>query len=212
MRFSATPRPPAAVARALAGLIAAVLMTGGAALLSGCASSSGTAPAGDAAPRDGRAVARSLRAETRSWEGTPYRMGGTTRRGVDCSAFVQHLYDAALGTALTRSTRTQVQEGRRVSKRALRPGDLVFFRPGYKTRHVGVYVGEGEFAHASSSQGVTISPLESDYWQDAYWTARRILPVQRVQPAPPVAETARSPAASSEAAPSHRESGARTGW
>ncbi|PSR00639.1 MAG: glycoside hydrolase [Bacteroidetes bacterium QS_9_68_14] len=165
--------------------------------LSGCASSglanspeeapSGGAPpertareasgsvAGDSASAPAARVASALRAETRRWEGTPHQMGGTTRRGVDCSAFMQRVFERTMDVRLPRSTRSQVQEGQRVAREDLRAGDLVFFRPGGKGRHVGVYVGDGEFAHASTSAGPTISPLERGYWQDAYWTARRVV-------------------------------------
>ena len=135
-------------------------------------------------------IASTLRAETQRWEGTPYELGGTTRRGIDCSAFAQRLYRNALDVELPRSTRTQVQEGQRISKSNLRPGDLVFFRPARKVRHVGVYVGEGEFAHASTSEGVTITPLSREYWQDAYWTARRVL---RLTPSPLAVDTPDAP-------------------
>ena len=149
-------------------------------VLSGCGSSEpAAAPEGEpvdpGAARKPARVATDLRSATERWEDTPYQMGGTTRRGVDCSGFVQRLYRDELDVTLPRSTRTQMQQGRRVGADELRPGDLVFFRPDQKTRHVGVYVGDGEFAHASTSAGVTVSPLARDYWQDAYWTARRVL-------------------------------------
>lgn len=191
---------------ALLGLgVTLCLLLAASSVLSGCASSAPAASAvenktSEAHPAVPR-IASTLRAEVQAWEGTPYRMGGTTRRGVDCSGFMQRLYRDALDVELSRSTRTQVREGRRIARSELRPGDLVFFRPARKTRHVGVYVGEGEFAHASTSEGVTITPLANSYWQDAYWTARRVL-----QPAAPAPLAAEVPPAAPKRAP------ARAGW
>ena len=121
-------------------------------------------------------VEQQLRFLTREWQGTPYRMGGTSRRGVDCSGFVMTAYSDLFGIHLPRTTKAQVKTGFSVVQNQLQPGDLVFFRPPYKTRHVGIYLGRGEFAHASSSQGVTVSHLSNSYWRVAYWTARRVIP------------------------------------
>lgn len=120
------------------------------------------------------ALAQHLRAEGESWIGTPYRYGGQSRSGMDCSGFVGTLMREALGVALTRSTATMVYEGVAVDKDDLLPGDLVFFRRG-GTRHVGVYLGDSEFIHASSSNGVIVSRLDEDYYARHYWTARRVL-------------------------------------
>ncbi|PSQ68802.1 MAG: hypothetical protein BRD29_02950 [Bacteroidetes bacterium QH_2_67_10] len=175
-------RPPASFV-ALLGLGGALCIASAASVLSGCGSSGpAVSEVSPGEARKGSRVASTLRSATARWEGTPYQMGGTTRRGVDCSGFVQRLYRDELGVKLSRSTRAQVQQGRRISEDHLRPGDLVFFRPARKSRHVGVYVGDGEFAHASTSAGVTISSLERDYWQDAYWTARRVLRLTSASP------------------------------
>ncbi|NNF58043.1 MAG: hypothetical protein HKN04_07355 [Rhodothermaceae bacterium] len=115
-----------------------------------------------------------LRDAGEDWIGVPYRYGGTTRRGIDCSAFVQTFMRDHTGLDLTRTTATQVQEGEAIDKDELQPGDLVFFRR-RGTRHVGVYLDDGEFIHASSSRGVTVSNLEEGYYQRHYWTARRVL-------------------------------------
>ena len=88
------------------------------------------------------------------WAGTPYRMGGTTKRGIDCSAFVQIAFLDAYGIELPRTTSEQHYLGRQIQKHELRIGDLVFFR---RNHHVGVYIGNNQFMHASSSQGVIIS-------------------------------------------------------
>ncbi|HMB89371.1 MAG TPA: NlpC/P60 family protein, partial [Rhodothermales bacterium] len=130
-----------------------------------------------------------LRAAERIWRGTPYRYGGTTRDGIDCSAFVQVVYGDVFGIDLPRATAQQVHEGEMINHRDLRPGDLVFFKTRPRTRHVGIYLGEGEFAHASTSQGVMISHLSESYWRTRFWTSRRILPdapETPLAPRPPV--------------------------
>lgn len=118
-------------------------------------------------------IDRKLRTNVRTWQGTPHQMGGTTRNGVDCSGFVQRMVKDVFDRRIPRSTALQVTSGRPVKKVHLTPGDLVFFRPPHKVRHVGIYLGRSEFAHASSKKGVTISRLDSAYWRNAYWTARR---------------------------------------
>ena len=108
------------------------------------------------------------------WKGTQYRWGGTTHRGVDCSALMQHLFSDAAHLTLPRTTGEQIQRGVQVAQYRLKAGDLVFFQTGPHRRHVGVYIGNSQFIHASSSQGVTVSTLTDNYWQDRYITARRV--------------------------------------
>lgn len=119
-------------------------------------------------------VERTLRDAGPDWIGIPYRWGGTTRRGIDCSAFVQQFVRETMGIGLTRTTATQRYEGVSIDRSELRPGDLVFFRR-RGVRHVGVYLSGGEFIHASSSRGVTVSTMDSGYWNRHYWMSRRIL-------------------------------------
>lgn len=108
----------------------------------------------------------------RNWAGTRYRMGGTTKAGIDCSAFVREVMDKAFNKYVPRTTAEQRSLGRSISKSDLRPGDLVFFR---KNNHVGVYIGHGKFVHASSSRGVTTSSLSESYWLRTYTQSRRII-------------------------------------
>ena len=108
------------------------------------------------------------------WQGTPYRLGGTDERGLDCSAFVQNLFSEVYAQPLARTTLAQSEQGYRVLPGQLEPGDLIFFKTGWKARHVGVYIGSNQFVHASTSLGVTRSSLSSDYWRDAFWQARRV--------------------------------------
>ena len=143
-------------------------------IATGCASSG---PGGALVPTDASEaeVERRLRAETERWHGTPHVWGGASRRGVDCSGLVQAFYSDLFGLNVPRTTEQQVRKGRRVRRSELQAGDLVFFRPSAKTRHVGLYLSGGAFAHASSSSGVTISQLDRRYWDRRYWTARRLL-------------------------------------
>ena len=102
-------------------------------------------------------------------------MGGTNRHGIDCSVCVQRLYRDLFDRQIPLTTALQSKSGRWIGKEQLRTGDLVFFKVPYKGRHVGIYLSEMEFAHASTSRGVTISSLEEVYWRQTYWTARRYL-------------------------------------
>lgn len=126
-------------------------------------------------PADFQSVRAALMAEYESWKGTPYRFGGESSAGIDCSALVQRIFRDSLDFDLPRSTRGQALIGQRVDKAALKTGDLVFFKPEQSGRHVGIYLDDGRFLHASSSKGVRISRLDNPYWQRYYWQSRRAL-------------------------------------
>ena len=128
---------------------------------------------GGAALADSNQVKQALRAHYQKWQGTPYRAGGMSPAGVDCSGFIQLTYSQLFGLNPGRSTEDQLNRGRSVQRRDLRPGDLLFFRTGLFDRHVGIYFDDGWFVHASASQGVTVSTLKRDYWDRTYSTARR---------------------------------------
>ncbi len=115
-----------------------------------------------------------LLSQYQDWKGTPYRYGGTSRKGVDCSAFVQNTFHSQLGYKLPRTTRTQIKTGSKIAKSNLKVGDIVFFKTSSKSLHNGIYIGKSEFIHASSSKGVTISSLDNQYWQKTYLTSIRI--------------------------------------
>jgi murein DD-endopeptidase / murein LD-carboxypeptidase len=112
--------------------------------------------------------------------GVPYKWGGTTRNGMDCSALTRAVYREAYGVELPRTSGQMYRLGKEVASAGnLRAGDLVFFRidtSGPGVSHVGIYVGDGRFAHASSSRGGVIDPLSSPYFDKRYAGARRVLP------------------------------------
>ncbi len=111
----------------------------------------------------------------KKYKGTKYRYGGTTSRGFDCSGFVQRVYKEAFNIDLPRSTRDMMKLGKKINKNELKPGDLVFFHPTRKYYHVGIYLGNGVFIHASTSRGVIKSDLSLNYWKKSYIKGRRIL-------------------------------------
>ncbi|MBV8202434.1 MAG: C40 family peptidase [Acidobacteria bacterium] len=107
--------------------------------------------------------------------GTPYRRGGTSRRGLDCSGLVGAVYGEQ-GVDLPRTAAEQFREGVAVAESDLRPGDLVFFRDTYKRgiSHVGIYIGDGRFLHAAGRRhGVIVSELSRPYYHLRFAGARR---------------------------------------
>ena len=108
------------------------------------------------------------------WKNVKYKMGGVSKTGIDCSAFTQKIYKDKFGIELSRSTKTQVNEGIEVAKSELQPGDLIFFKTGKTDRHVGVYVGNNKFLH-SSIKGVQYTSLDKPFYKKNYWTSRRII-------------------------------------
>ena len=109
------------------------------------------------------------------WLGTPYMSGGASKSGTDCSGFVSSVYLEKEGMYIPRTTVDEYKMGKIVSKGDWVIGDLVFFGEKSKVNHVGIYVGNGNFIHASTSRGVMISPLSDAYWEPKYIGARRYL-------------------------------------
>jgi len=107
------------------------------------------------------------------WHQTPYKFGGYGSNGIDCSAFVQRTYYDLFHMKIPRTTKEQVKAGWKVPRSQIRTSDLIFFKTGYNSRHVGVYLQNGDFMHASSSHGIIISNINDPYWKKRYWMVRR---------------------------------------
>lgn len=110
------------------------------------------------------------------WIGTPYRLGGVSKNGVDCSGFAFELYNKVFSTLIGSNSRNIFSMVNPINKDQLKEGDLVFFKIGSRSiTHVGVYMGNNKFAHASSSKGVMISDLDESYWRRYYYKGGRLL-------------------------------------
>ena len=119
-------------------------------------------------------VTEALRDYYNNWQGTRYKYGGLSHNGVDCSGLTLLTFKELFGKDLPRTVREQVKEGTKIPKTSLQAGDLVFFKTGLYQKHVGIYLEDDLFIHASRSNGVIISSLNNVYWQKRYWQAQRI--------------------------------------
>ncbi|WP_317930244.1 NlpC/P60 family protein [Halioxenophilus sp. WMMB6] len=108
------------------------------------------------------------------WRGTPYRYGGLSQQGVDCSGFVFITFQKVFAQTLPRTTQALTTTGQAVPLAQAKVGDLLIFHTGNKQRHVGIYIGNNQFIHASTSQGVITSSLTTHYWRSAYRGTRRV--------------------------------------
>lgn len=109
------------------------------------------------------------------WYKTPYRYGGSTKNGIDCSSYVSLLYNQAFELPVDGNSRELYEIGEPVEYADLREGDLIFFKiNSSRITHVGVYLQNGKFTHASSSKGVMISDLNESYWSKYYFEAIRV--------------------------------------
>ena len=109
------------------------------------------------------------------WAGTPYSYGGSSPAGVDCSGFVQASFAYVYGVQLPRTTHEQRRSGRDISPEQLQAGDLVFFSIEDRDSHVGIYLGDGQFMHASSRRGVVRDRLGTRYWWPRLSATVRVL-------------------------------------
>lgn len=108
------------------------------------------------------------------WYGVPYRYGGTSKKGVDCSAFVNFFMSAVYGVTVPRNSKEQYSASKKIRKKQLEEGDLIFFNTRGGISHVGVYLANNKFVHASTSSGVTISDLDDNYFAKRYVASGRV--------------------------------------
>lgn len=119
-----------------------------------------------------------LYVEASEWIGVPYRYGGTGKRGTDCSGFTSHIYKKVYRKKLERSSEGQRDKNSyKIAKRHLKEGDLVFFattKKRKKASHVGIYLKNDKFVHASTNRGVIVSDLNEDYYRKCWLSAGRV--------------------------------------
>jgi len=110
------------------------------------------------------------------WWGTPYLYGGSSKRGVDCSYFTLDVMNAIYNTNLKRTAAEQYTQSEKIDWTDLKEGDLIFFKTdaSRSITHVGIYMTNNKFVHASTSQGVTISDLSEPYWQKRLYSLGRV--------------------------------------
>lgn len=109
------------------------------------------------------------------WLGVPHRLGGTDKNGIDCSALVKHIFSEVYNYDLNRSSYEMLRDVKTIRKQQLKEGDLVFFTTvRNRVSHVGIYLKDNKFVHASSSRGVIISSMEETYWQRTFHSAGRV--------------------------------------
>lgn len=118
----------------------------------------------------------SLKKEIDQWLGVPYKYGGTTKQGVDCSGFCGNVFKNVYNITLGRSAQDIYNQAKPVNRSAVKEGDLVFFKiNSSRVSHVGIYLSENKFVHASTSRGVMISNLTEAYWTKYYFACGRVL-------------------------------------
>lgn len=140
-------------------------------------------PAGSFDSQTAQSLRREICEFALNYVGTPYYYGGTTPAGFDCSGFVQYVYRNC-GIELSRVVTTQLGDGRVVSSQGMQPGDLVIFHStdgSSGPSHIGIYLGEGEFIHASYSRGVIVSSLTEDYYSTYFLCARRVVVMEKTE-------------------------------
>jgi murein DD-endopeptidase / murein LD-carboxypeptidase len=124
-------------------------------------------------------IEENLESEAKKWLGTPYKWGGNSRRGIDCSAFVQNVYNN-VGVKLPRTAHQQYEKSMIIKNTSRKVGDLIFFKKNGKNSrgnvtHVGIYLGSGKIIHSSSKKGVIIQNIDNSYLAKRYFAVGRVL-------------------------------------
>ena len=129
------------------------------------------------AARSQKSIINELSRVQKKWQNTPYKLGGASVSGSDCSGFIQSVFKEHFKASVPRTTVTQFQSGVSVKRNALKAGDIVFFRTGRGPNglHTGIYVEGDEFIHLSTKGGVKRVSLNSSYWKPKFIGARRYL-------------------------------------
>jgi len=125
-------------------------------------------------PKKKTSVKHKLETHYKKYKAIPYKYGGTSIKGFDCSGFVQFTYKNIFNIKLPRTTRLMLKEGAPIKKSQLKIGDLVLFRTSKHYRHVGIFMGDNLFMHVSTKKGITKSNLNKPYWLKRYLASRRI--------------------------------------
>ncbi|RXK08675.1 glycoside hydrolase [Halarcobacter ebronensis] len=148
-------------------------------LIQGCSFNSGnitTAPkTTPSANLDYNKIYDNLITQYKDWKGVKYKYGGYSKKGIDCSAFVQRTFKEKLNLNLPRTTALQLEVGEEINTNSLITGDLIFFSTGFKTNHVGIYLKDGKFMHVSTKKGVIISRINNPYYSKHIKEIRRVL-------------------------------------
>ena len=129
------------------------------------------------AARSQKSIINELSRVQKKWQNTPYKLGGASVSGSDCSGFIQSVFKEHFKASVPRTTVTQLQSGVSVKRNALKAGDIVFFRTGRGPNglHTGIYLEGDEFIHLSTKGGVKKVSLNSSYWKPKFIGARRYL-------------------------------------
>ena len=155
-----------------------IVIMAAAGMLAGCGGySSVDHPSGDPdeQPANSGDTGKTVVKMAEEFIGTPYRSGGTTTNGVDCSGLAFAVY-RRVGVKLPRTSDAQARSGNHIDRGQLRAGDLVFFGSGSNVSHVGIYADGGEFIHASTrARSVRFDRLDNKYFRNRYIGARRVL-------------------------------------
>lgn len=153
-----------AFVRLPATVAATALLAGAGVALAPTQASAATAPVSAATPQSALSVAQSVLGTAASLKGTPYRYGGTSRSGFDCSGFTQYVLKRN-GISVPRTAQQQYRAAKKISKSQIRPGDLVFFVSGGYAYHVGIYAGDGMIWHSPrTGSSVKLAKIWTSNW------------------------------------------------